>query len=122
MRNSIFCCYLAATVLSAQPPALNQAQLNARAKAQNVADIPFDSVPNFLKLPPNLFLGEGIGVASNSKGHVFVLSRSNTSGPAYGAAAAQLAIWPRFFARTRPATTSMGIENLSAGTGKIVKR
>ena len=26
-------------------------------------DIPFESVPNFLKLPPNLYLGEGIGVA-----------------------------------------------------------
>src|SRR5262249_13385231 len=33
-------------------------------------------VPNFLKLPPNLFLGEGIGVASNSKGHVFAYTRS----------------------------------------------
>jgi len=30
------------------------------------------------------------GVAVNSTGHVFVLSRGNTSGAAYGAAAAQL--------------------------------
>ena len=37
---------------------------------------PFDSVPNFLKLPPNLYLGEGIGVATNSKGHIFVYTRS----------------------------------------------
>ena len=47
-----------------------------RAKAENVPDIPYDSVPNFLKLPPNLYLGEGIGVATNSKGHVFVYTRS----------------------------------------------
>ena len=33
-------------------------------------------MPNFLKLPPNLYLGEGIGVATNSKGHVFVYTRS----------------------------------------------
>ena len=50
--------------------------MNAKAKAQNVPEIPFDSVPNFLKLPPNLYLGEGIGVATNSKGHIFVYTRS----------------------------------------------
>jgi DNA-binding beta-propeller fold protein YncE len=35
-------------------------------------------------------LGEVTGVAVNSKGHIFVLSRGNTTGPAYAAAAAQL--------------------------------
>ncbi|MEQ1949542.1 MAG: hypothetical protein ABL995_20290, partial [Bryobacteraceae bacterium] len=55
---------------------LTPAQRNARAKAQNVPEIPYESVPNFLKLPPNLYLGEGIGVATNSKGHVFVYTRS----------------------------------------------
>ena len=59
--------------------------------AQNaVPQIPFDSVPNFLKLPPNLYLGETAGVAVNSKGHIFVFTRGNSTGPAYGAAAAQL--------------------------------
>jgi hypothetical protein len=28
----------------------------SKAKAQNVPEIPYDSVPNFLKLPPNLYL------------------------------------------------------------------
>src|SRR3954452_13057176 len=55
---------------------LSPAQKNAKAKARNVAEIPFDSVPNFLKLPPNLYMGEGIGVATNSKGHIFVYTRS----------------------------------------------
>ena len=53
-------------------------------------EIPFDSVPNALKLPPDLYLGEASGVAVNSKGHVFVFSRGSTVGPAYAAAAAQL--------------------------------
>jgi hypothetical protein len=35
-------------------------------------------------------LGEVAGVAVNSKGHVFVFSRGSTTGPAFGAAAAQL--------------------------------
>ena len=65
----------------AQTPAegLTQAQLNAKAKAQNVPEIPFESAPNFLKLPPNLYLGEGIGVATNSKGHIFVYTRSQAT-------------------------------------------
>lgn len=63
----------------AQTEALTQAQLNARAKAQNVPEIPFESVANFLKMPPNLYLGEGIGVATNSKGHIFVYTRSQAT-------------------------------------------
>jgi len=48
---------------------------------QSVPEIPFDSVPNFLKLPADMYLGEASGVAVNSKGHVFVFSRGNTTGP-----------------------------------------
>ena len=60
------------------------------AQAQPAPEIPFDSVPNFLKLPANLYLGETAGVAVNSKGHIFVFTRANSTGPAYGASAAQL--------------------------------
>ena len=37
--------------------------------------IQFDSVPNLLKLPADLYLGEVPGVAVNSKGHIFVYTR-----------------------------------------------
>jgi DNA-binding beta-propeller fold protein YncE len=47
-----------------------------KAKAQNVPEIPFDTVPNLIKLPPGLYLGESMGVATNSKGHLFVYTRS----------------------------------------------
>jgi sugar lactone lactonase YvrE len=57
---------------------------------QAVPSIPFESVPNPLRLPHNMYFGEVSGVAVNSKGHVFALSRGNTSGPAYAAAATQL--------------------------------
>ncbi len=58
---------------------------------QSVPEIAFDSVPDFLKLPPGMNFGEVPGVAVNSKGHVFVFTRSNSAtGPAYGPAAAQL--------------------------------
>lgn len=52
--------------------------------------IQYRSVPDFLKLPADIYLGEVAGVAVNSKAHIFVFSRGNTNGPAYGAAAAQL--------------------------------
>ena len=57
---------------------------------QSVPEIPFESIPDPLRLPPDLYFGEATGVAVNSKGHVFVFSRGNTTGPAYGASAAQL--------------------------------
>ena len=47
----------------------------SKAKAENVADIPYDAAI-FTKLPPGLYMGESIGVATNSKGHVFVYTRS----------------------------------------------
>jgi len=47
-----------------------------KAKAENVPTIPHTSVPNFFKLPPDLYFGEGIGIATNSKGNVFVYHRS----------------------------------------------
>jgi hypothetical protein len=61
------------------------------ALAQQAApQIPFESVPNLLKLPKDVYLGEASGVAVNSKGHIFVFSRGNSTGPAYAASAAQL--------------------------------
>src|SRR5580692_9565152 len=57
---------------------------------QSVPEIRFQAQIDFFKLPPDLYFGEVAGVAVNSKGHVFVFSRGDTTGPAYGAAAAQL--------------------------------
>ena len=48
----------------------------SKAKAENVPEIPYDTIQNFTKLPVGLYLGESIGVATNSKGHVFVYTRS----------------------------------------------
>src|SRR5882762_7645939 len=44
--------------------------------AQSVPEIAYDSAPNLLKLPTDVFLGEAAGVAQNSKGHMFVFTRS----------------------------------------------
>src|SRR6201987_5378269 len=60
------------------------------AQTSVVPEIQYRSVPDFLPLPADLYFGEATGVAVNSKGHVFVFSRGSTTGPAYGAASAQL--------------------------------
>src|SRR5262249_14292167 len=65
--------------------------LPSSAEAQTMPPtIQFESVPNPLKLPADVHLGEVAGVAVNSKGNIFVFSRGNSSGPAYMATAAQL--------------------------------
>jgi len=46
---------------------------------QGIKEIPYDLVPNFLKLPANLYMGEGIGVARDSKGHVYTYTRSGVT-------------------------------------------
>jgi hypothetical protein len=58
--------------------------------AQQPPEIRYTSVPDFLKMPADVYLGEVAGVAVNSKGHVFVFSRGNSTGPAYAASGAQL--------------------------------
>ena len=58
--------------------------------AQTVPELPFESVPNPLKLPNDIHFGEIAGVAVNSRGHVFVFSRGNSVGPSYMATASQL--------------------------------
>ncbi len=62
----------AAVALAGVTPSMAQ----TKATAENVPTIPHTSVPNFFKLPADLYFGEGIGIATNSKGHVFVYHRS----------------------------------------------
>jgi DNA-binding beta-propeller fold protein YncE len=42
----------------------------------SIPEISFDSAANVLKLPADIHLGEAAGVATNSKGHLFVYTRT----------------------------------------------
>src|SRR5438477_6189727 len=66
-------CYIVVGSLLSAGPLLAQSEAKARASTR---EIPYDTVPNFIKMPTGLYLGESIGVATNSKGHVFVYTRS----------------------------------------------
>jgi hypothetical protein len=79
MKRSLALCSVLLVVVCAGVLVAQQ-NVPPRAKAYATApDIPYDSVPDFLKLPPDLYLGEGIGVARNSKGEIFVFTRSGES-------------------------------------------
>jgi streptogramin lyase len=41
-----------------------------------VPEIPFESAPDFLKMPDHVYMGEAVGVATDSKGHIFVYTRT----------------------------------------------
>src|SRR5689334_15000234 len=65
MKNYLRILLAAAVVLTAIPLA-----------GQSVPEIAFDSAAEPLKLPANLNFGEVAGVASNSKGDIFVYTRT----------------------------------------------
>jgi 6-bladed beta-propeller protein len=68
-------CLLVALLFAAGSAIAQPVAGPAKAKA-TAPEIPFESVAHFFKMPPGLYMGEGVGVATNSKGHVFVYSRS----------------------------------------------
>ena len=55
-----------------------------------IPEIPFDASPDYFSYPTDMNLGEITGVAVNSRGHVFMVSRSNATGNVYGGIATQL--------------------------------
>jgi NHL repeat len=50
----------------------------------SVPEIPYDSTPNLLKLPEHIHLGEAVGVATNSKGQIFVYTRTGATNATLG--------------------------------------
>ena len=77
MRRTLFAT-LAALLLAGLGGSVS-AQQTFQPAQLTFAEIPYDSVPNFLKLPANLHLGEVPGVATNSRGHIFVYTRTGTT-------------------------------------------
>ena len=62
--------------LSAALAATVAAQQQTPGPPPNAPEIAFESVPDVLKLPPDMNLGEVAGVAVNSKGHIFIYDRA----------------------------------------------
>ena len=84
---------LVGVVVFAQQPAPNPEMAAALAKQAGIEkDAPRLQITEEI-LPlvvPGHTIGEAVGVAKNSKGHLFVFTRSGATGPAKGATASQL--------------------------------
>ena len=48
-----------------------------KATVTNVATIPHEAVPNFFKHSPGIYTGENMGIATNSKGNIYIYHRAN---------------------------------------------
>jgi sugar lactone lactonase YvrE len=48
----------------------------SRASATNVPVIPHEAVPNFFKNPPGIYAGENMGIATSSKGTIYIFHRA----------------------------------------------
>jgi hypothetical protein len=46
------------------------------AQQQSAPQMPYHSVPDFFRLPPNIMMGETAAVALDAKGHIFVFTRA----------------------------------------------
>ena len=73
MKLNLWSLTTTAALLLCAAPAFPQ----AAATAQNVPGLPYKAVPNFLETPPGDYLGESQGVATNSKGDIFVFFRGS---------------------------------------------
>src|SRR4249920_1747048 len=69
-RHLASACAAALLLIAAPVSAQNKATVTG------VPQIPFTTVPNFLKPPPGEYLGESVAVATNSKGYIYVYHRS----------------------------------------------
>src|SRR5262245_60836978 len=73
------------TVIAASALALGVALGGSLVAQGSVPEITFDANADLLKLPDSIHLGEVAGVATNSKGHIFVYTRTGAAHAALGA-------------------------------------
>jgi sugar lactone lactonase YvrE len=71
--------YVASACAAAMLLVAASARAQQKATISGVPEIPFTSVPNFLKLPAGENLGESVAVATDSKGNIYVYHRRDTT-------------------------------------------
>ncbi len=77
MRRSVPFSLVVLALAGAVSLAILPLSAQTRAKATNVPVIPHEAVPNFFKNPPGIYTGENMGIATNSKGNIFIYHRAN---------------------------------------------
>src|ERR1041384_8158595 len=77
IRFSLMSAALAGVLSLVFPPGARPALAQSRATVTaNVPVIPWEPVPNFFKNPPGIYTGENMGIATNSKGNIYIYHRA----------------------------------------------
>ena len=77
MRRSFTFSLAIVAILACVPLLFQPVLAQSQAKAQNVKVIPWESAPNFFKNTPGIYTGENMGIATNSKGNIYIYHRAN---------------------------------------------
>ncbi len=76
MTRHLLWSFLALVLIGTGPRVALPLAAQSRATATNVPVIPHDVVPNFFKHPPGIYTGENMGIATNSKGAIYIYHRA----------------------------------------------
>ena len=68
---------IVAVLAAAAWPGIDPLAAQTKALATDVPVIPHEAVANFFKNPPGIYTGENMGIATNSKGGVYIYHRAN---------------------------------------------
>ena len=80
-----------------------------RATAANIPVIPHEAVPDFFKNPPGIYTGENMGIATNSKGNIYIYHR------AYETRLFEVLAAGRLHPRDRPQQLRVRLRTLGTG-------
>src|SRR5919198_4559649 len=76
MKRCICLLFVAAVLAAGVSFITRPVAAQTKATAENVPVIPHEAVPNFFKNPPGIYTGENMGIATNSKGNIYIYHRS----------------------------------------------
>ncbi|MBI4477366.1 MAG: hypothetical protein HY654_09350 [Acidobacteria bacterium] len=76
MKRFVLWSFVATALAGASPLLFHPVAAQSRATATNVAVIPHEAVPNFFKNPAGIYTGENMGIATSSKGTIYIYHRA----------------------------------------------
>jgi sugar lactone lactonase YvrE len=77
MTRRIWWSLLAGVVALGVIRSVDPLSAQSRATATGVRELPYEAVPNFFKDPPGIYRGENMGIATSSRGNIYIYHRSN---------------------------------------------
>ncbi|HYU80944.1 MAG TPA: peptidyl-alpha-hydroxyglycine alpha-amidating lyase family protein [Vicinamibacterales bacterium] len=77
MKRSVMWLLFAIVLAGAVSLVVRPLAAQSKATATNVPVIAHEAVANFFKNPPGIYTGENMGIATNSKGNIYIFHRAN---------------------------------------------